>query len=137
MFGDCGDLVDLATVPLRAERAGSTFECGVLEVPLDHDSPDGEQLGIEVVRIRDDRQVDRIGSLVMNPGGPGISGLGHAPYWASWLPEEISGGSTWSRSTRGASAPRVGSTARPSPRTTSRRSSLTCSPSPAMPSRST
>ena len=91
-FGDCGDLVDLATVPLPAERAEHlTFECGVLDVPLDHDSPGGEHLGVQVVRIRDDRQTDRIGSLVMNPGGPGISGLGHAPYWASWLPEEVLG----------------------------------------------
>ena len=71
----------------RAERL--TFECGTLDVPLDHDEPDGERLAIEVVRIRDAAQTDRIGSLVMNPGGPGQQGLRYAPFWATWLPDEI------------------------------------------------
>ncbi|MEO6509613.1 MAG: alpha/beta hydrolase [Nocardioides sp.] len=91
VFGPCGDLLDPVSIDqLPAERADRlSFECGVLDVPIDHDAPDGEHLGIAVVRIRDSSQTDRIGSLVMNPGGPGNPGLGFAPYWASWLPEEV------------------------------------------------
>lgn len=89
-LGDCGDLVDLASVEMPADRADAlTFECGVLQVPLDHDAPAGEELGIQVVRIRDSRQTERIGSLVMNPGGPGQSGLDYAPYWASWISDDV------------------------------------------------
>jgi pimeloyl-ACP methyl ester carboxylesterase len=89
-FGDCGDLIDLASVQMPADRAEHvSFACGTLDVPLDHDSSTGERLGIAVVRIQDDRQTDRIGSLVMNPGGPGQQGMQYAPYWASSLPDEI------------------------------------------------
>ena len=89
-LGDCGDLIDLSVVSLPADRADRlTFSCGTLQVPLDHDQPGGEHLGIKLVRIRDATQHDRIGSLVLNPGGPGESGLEYAPYWASWLPDEI------------------------------------------------
>ncbi len=87
-LGACGDTVDLtALTGPRADRL--TFACGVLEVPLDHDDADSEPIPMAVVRIRDAAQHDRIGSLVMNPGGPGQSGLTHAAYWAGWLPDDI------------------------------------------------
>jgi pimeloyl-ACP methyl ester carboxylesterase len=89
-FGDCGDVIDLSVVGLPADRADRlTFSCGTLRVPLDHARPGGQQLGIQVVRIRDATQHDRIGSLVMNPGGPGQSGVDYVPSWAAWLPDEI------------------------------------------------
>lgn len=89
-FGDCGNLVDLSVVempPDRAERL--TFECGTLDVPLDHDDAESERLDVQVVRIHDSAQIDRVGSLVMNPGGPGNSGLAFAAYWASWLSDAV------------------------------------------------
>ena len=90
-FGECGDLIDPARfAQLPTERAQRlTFECGTLDVPLDHDNPAGEHLGVRVVRIRDSAQSDRIGALVMNPGRPGQSGFEYAPFWASWLPDEV------------------------------------------------
>jgi len=90
VFGDCGERIDLASVQLPEGRTDRlTFACADLDVPLDHGAPDGEQLAMAVVRIRDADQHDRIGSLVMNPGGPGNPGLGWAAYWAGWLPDEI------------------------------------------------
>lgn len=44
-------------------------ECATLEVPLDYDDPDGETTPIHVTRSA--AKGDRIGSLFVNPGGPG------------------------------------------------------------------
>lgn len=51
-----------------------TFECASLTVPLDYAAPDGETLDLAVIRSAS-RSGDRIGSLVVNPGGPGGSGI--------------------------------------------------------------
>lgn len=53
--------------------AGS-YECATLTVPRDWAEPDGDTLDLAV-----SRKVaggDRIGSLLLNPGGPGASGVG-------------------------------------------------------------
>ncbi|MEU0568705.1 alpha/beta hydrolase [Nonomuraea sp. NPDC005983] len=52
------------------------FECAKLRVPLDHGKPDGEKIDIGVIRLP--ATGDRIGSLVINPGGPGSSGIQYA-----------------------------------------------------------
>jgi pimeloyl-ACP methyl ester carboxylesterase len=51
------------------------FECARLEVPLDYDEPAGRTIEIAVVRLPAD---DSRGSLVLNPGGPGASGIDYA-----------------------------------------------------------
>lgn len=52
------------------------FECGYLLVPLDYDDPAGDMVSIAVVR-RPARDESR-GALVVNPGGPGGSGVDYA-----------------------------------------------------------
>jgi pimeloyl-ACP methyl ester carboxylesterase len=54
------------------------FQCADLRVPLDYDDPDGEEISIAVTRRRADDRQDRVGSLVLNPGGPGGSGVDYA-----------------------------------------------------------
>ena len=53
-------------------------DCAELEVPLDYAEPDGETIEVSLLRVpaRDSR--GRIGSLVVNPGGPGGSGVDYA-----------------------------------------------------------
>jgi pimeloyl-ACP methyl ester carboxylesterase len=51
------------------------FECGTLEVPLDHADPDGPTIEVAVNRHLAEDPSQRIGVLIMNPGGPGASGL--------------------------------------------------------------
>lgn len=51
------------------------YQCAELEVPLDHDDPDGEQLTLALVRHPAEDPDRRIGSLVVNPGGPGGSAI--------------------------------------------------------------
>lgn len=55
------------------EDCEGKFECATYEVPLDYDEPDGETLDIAVKRLS--ASGDSTGSLVVNPGGPGGSGL--------------------------------------------------------------
>ncbi|MCU1367640.1 MAG: hypothetical protein JWN39_3279 [Ilumatobacteraceae bacterium] len=51
------------------------YECGTVEVPLDYASPDGDHLSLALIRLPAGDPSMRIGSLVVNPGGPGGSGI--------------------------------------------------------------
>ena len=62
---------------LEWKRCGSA-ECAGLEVPLDYAEPDGESITIKVLRVRAKREKGRLGSVVVNPGGPGASGFDYA-----------------------------------------------------------
>lgn len=56
--------------------SGFTFDCGKVAVPQDWKQPgNGKTFTIAVARARAAKQHDRIGSLLMNPGGPGGSGV--------------------------------------------------------------
>jgi pimeloyl-ACP methyl ester carboxylesterase len=66
-----------------------SFSCGRMPVPLDHAAPDGPSLQMVVLRARLAGQSHRIGSLVINPGGPGGSGVQAAIGLALELPEEV------------------------------------------------
>ena len=50
---------------------GLPFECGQVQVPLDHDDPGGAAISIALVRLPAADPTRRIGSLFLNPGGPG------------------------------------------------------------------
>ena len=50
-------------------------ECARLTVPLDYGNPGGTTITLGVLRHKALDPADRIGSLVMNPGGPGGSGM--------------------------------------------------------------
>lgn len=59
------------------ESCHDEAECTTVEVPLDYDAPDGDVIELAVLR-RPATGDDRIGSLLVNPGGPGASGLDFA-----------------------------------------------------------
>jgi pimeloyl-ACP methyl ester carboxylesterase len=50
-------------------------DCGTLMVPVDYDKPHGEKVGIAVIRVKATNPSRRIGVIVGNPGGPGLSGV--------------------------------------------------------------
>jgi pimeloyl-ACP methyl ester carboxylesterase len=54
---------------------GGGFQCGTLQVPLDYTKPDGRKISLALLRKPTTQQTGRIGSLLMNPGGPGESGI--------------------------------------------------------------
>ncbi len=48
-------------------------ECGVIKVPVDYEDPSGQQASIALIRFP--ATGARVGSLIINPGGPGESGM--------------------------------------------------------------
>ncbi len=60
------------------KKCNGAFECATLEVPLDYTDPTGRT--IEVSVIKDPANKKKIGSLAINPGGPGGSGIDYALY---------------------------------------------------------
>ena len=53
------------------------YQCARLEVPLDYAAPAGRAAQLAVLRTT--ATGERIGSLVINPGGPGVSGMSAVP----------------------------------------------------------
>ncbi len=53
-----------------------SFQCATVLVPQDWDQPDGATLRLAMLRLRAGGR--RLGSLVINPGGPGASGVEYA-----------------------------------------------------------
>src|SRR4051794_41941714 len=59
-----------------AKCHGGPFECGTLQVPLDYDRPNGTTIGLCLTPLPATDPEHRIGSLVVQPGGPGGAGAG-------------------------------------------------------------
>jgi len=74
--------------PLQWQRCADG-ECATLRVPLDPARPQGATIDLALSRVRARDQGARIGSLLVNPGGPGAPGTGFAPVVASRLPDAI------------------------------------------------
>ncbi|MGH3508234.1 MAG: alpha/beta fold hydrolase, partial [Nocardioidaceae bacterium] len=59
---------------------GDGAECATLIVPLDYDEPDDLAISVEMKRKPAADQTNRQGSLLINPGGPGGSGIDYLGY---------------------------------------------------------
>jgi len=62
------------------------FQCGIVSVPIDYDHPSAGTLNIAVARKTASDAAHRIGSLVLNPGGPGLSGVATLKLLAGVFP---------------------------------------------------
>ncbi|AXB46408.1 alpha/beta hydrolase [Amycolatopsis albispora] len=56
------------------------LQCATLSVPLDRSRPDGRRIDLAVNRTPARDQANRIGSLLVNPGGPGGSAVDVVAY---------------------------------------------------------
>ncbi len=54
---------------------GDGFQCATAKVPLDYTSPQGASTALSVIRLPATDPARRIGSLFVNPGGPGGSAV--------------------------------------------------------------
>ena len=61
--------------------------CGKLAVPVDYDHPGGDVAALAMIRFP--ATGDKIGSLVINPGGPGESGIEAALGVVQTLPKRV------------------------------------------------
>ncbi|MER5771155.1 alpha/beta hydrolase [Streptomyces sp. NPDC001985] len=64
------------------ECGASDFQCASLKVPLDYGDPGGESIKLAVARKRATGPGKRLGSLQVNPGGPGGSAVGYLQMYA-------------------------------------------------------
>src|SRR6478672_9701406 len=105
LLGGCSNLVDgravisaprpgtpIQRAPCKAAASDETrlpagAECGLLSVPVDYAKPDGDVARIAMIRFK--ATGDKIGSLVVNPGGPGESGVEAAASMAPTLPQSV------------------------------------------------
>jgi pimeloyl-ACP methyl ester carboxylesterase len=71
--------------PIVWRECGVDLQCGSVSVPLDYNRPDGSMISIAVERRPAGIASERIGSLVINPGGPGTSGIDDLPNELSVL----------------------------------------------------
>lgn len=69
-----GDTIAVESLVLN-QAAAKGMKCASMEVPVDHEEPDGATITLALARVPATKPSERIGSLVFNPGGPGGSGL--------------------------------------------------------------
>ena len=62
-------------------------QCAMLSVPVDYAKPDGDVAQLALIRFK--ATADRIGSLVINPGGPGESGVDAAVSLLDTIPADV------------------------------------------------
>ncbi|MEU2428962.1 alpha/beta hydrolase [Streptomyces sp. NPDC007861] len=58
------------------------FQCATLKAPLDYAKPTGPSAELAVARVKATGPGKRIGSLLVNPGGPGGSAIGYLQAYA-------------------------------------------------------
>lgn len=83
-WGECEDS--------RLKAAGA--DCGFVTVPRNYNNHDGMKIRLAVSRIKADPDVRYQGAMLVNPGGPGGSGLGLARLGES-VPKNAGQGYDW------------------------------------------
>ncbi|MBP5889622.1 alpha/beta hydrolase [Streptomyces scabiei] len=91
LFGELLAGTSVAGAPAKAPTAGritwksctspdgtAGFECATLKVPVDWKKPGGATIDLALNRLPATDRAHRIGSLLINPGGPGGSGVDFA-----------------------------------------------------------
>ncbi|WBB66004.1 alpha/beta hydrolase [Micromonospora sp. WMMD812] len=64
-------------------------ECATVRLPLDYDRPNGATTEVALLRVKARDQQNRIGSLFVNPGGPGGAGTDIALAAPYFLGDEV------------------------------------------------
>lgn len=70
---------------------GETLECTTATVPLDYDDPDGATIELALARVPASDPANRIGTLFLNPGGPGGSGVQFVAGVGEYLDARLQG----------------------------------------------
>lgn len=81
---DWGSCATLATSEATKFYRSASLQCADLTVPLAYNDPAGPPITLKVLRKPATNQSQRIGSVVINPGGPGGSGVETAGSLAAY-----------------------------------------------------
>ena len=72
----CNNIFDPTAIPApTALRGRLSYSCAQVSVPADYADPSGASLSIQLVKVHDLDNSGGLGSLLVNPGGPGGSGV--------------------------------------------------------------
>lgn len=82
-WGPCAEFA--RTDADREAYANPAYDCAFLEVPLDYGDPDAASARIALLRQQALDPAQRIGSLFVDPGGPGGSGVSFLPALAGLI----------------------------------------------------
>ncbi|HET6625051.1 MAG TPA: alpha/beta hydrolase [Nocardioidaceae bacterium] len=63
--------------------------CATIEVPLDYADPGGKAIELSLLKVPAAKKSQRVGSLVVNPGGPGGSGINYAAQTSLYFGSEL------------------------------------------------
>lgn len=87
------DTIDPELAPFYEQRLDwascGRYECTSAQVPLDYDDPDGERITLKLRRLPAGDPSARRGSLFINPGGPGGSGVDYVAAFTSMASDDI------------------------------------------------
>jgi len=75
--------------PARWTDCGGGFGCAEIRVPRDYAAPSDGYLNISIIRAAATKPTKRLGSLLINPGGPGASGVEFVRQGATIFPVEL------------------------------------------------
>jgi pimeloyl-ACP methyl ester carboxylesterase len=67
------------------------FQCATVRVPLDYGAPHGATISLALIRLPAGDPGRRLGALLVNPGGPGGSGVDYVRGAAATMPLELRG----------------------------------------------
>ncbi|MEU1970894.1 alpha/beta hydrolase [Microbacterium sp. NPDC019599] len=73
--GVSADLLPFYSQELAWEGCGEGFDCTTVDAPLDWADPGAGDIELALIRHRPSNGAEPIGSLLVNPGGPGSSGV--------------------------------------------------------------
>jgi pimeloyl-ACP methyl ester carboxylesterase len=86
---DCSGQLDTIIAGRPGADRDLSFQCGTTTVPVSYADPAGGPLQLFLVKATLAGQTNRIGSLVVNPGGPGQSATDAAIQSALTLPTDV------------------------------------------------
>ena len=72
---------DLTWTDCTDNATGTAFKCATVTVPLDYDNPQGKTITVALKKLPATTPSPR-GSVFLNPGGPGVSGISAIEYQA-------------------------------------------------------
>lgn len=81
--------VDAVPTPTLDWTPCELGECATATLPLDYDDPQGPQISVALTRIPARQPERRIGSLFLNPGGPGASGRDFPQRATQWIGQDV------------------------------------------------
>ncbi|WP_330476183.1 alpha/beta hydrolase [Terrabacter sp. C0L_2] len=79
----------ISWIPCKGDGSSSADRCGTVRVPVDYLDPRGETVEIALRKVPAEKPTLRKGTLFINPGGPGASGLDFAKEARDFFADDV------------------------------------------------